>query len=282
MSEKKLQNFLNRILLTALLSFCYGYVMAEKSDSEPLKNTNIVSPENNVTRNLNYSEIIQKIKIEEGELENIPSTNTFVSTGNNFFSSKGIPISSFIPISDEAYANAQTAKDESEKKYLLRKSLFFLDEYLKVYPNDENTLLKAGNVCYKLNRRDSAKGYLMKAYALYPQNPRVHKAMGDFFYNFSDYNMALEYYKLALSSGFLEDYQTNLDTAKCYSKLGDIKTAITYYEVALYLNPNSEEASKNLEKLSVKQTLPDNGETSKTSDDEDINGLIEQTFELKN
>ena len=49
-----------------------------------------------------------------------------------------------------------------------------------------------------------------------------HKNL-NFNFSFQEYSTAVEYYKLSLASGNLRDFATNLQTAKCFEKLGDLE-----------------------------------------------------------
>ena len=98
-----------------------------------------------------------------------------------------------------------------------------------------------------LKKENESRNILMQAYAAFPQNPHVHKALGDYCFRFANYNSALEYYKLSLSSGNLEDFATNLAIAICYEKLGDVKMAISYFRIAQSLNPESKTANQRVE-----------------------------------
>ncbi len=100
---------------------------------------------------------------------------------------------------------------------------------------------------YQLTQeRSEAKLYILKAYNLNPSDPKLQKAMGDFFYSFQEYTTAIEYYKLALASGLLTDFDTNLKCAKCYDKLGDSENAELYYKICNHVNKNSKEVSNKL------------------------------------
>ena len=79
-----------------------------------------------------------------------------------------------------------------------------------------------------------------------PSDPKLQRAMGDFFYSFQEYSTAIEYYKLALASGLLRDFDTNLQSAKCYEKLGDLKNAELYYQICFHLNAKSKEVMNKL------------------------------------
>ena len=94
--------------------------------------------------------------------------------------------------------------------------------------------------------RAEAKLYALKAYNMYPNNPDMQKAMGDFHFSFQEYSTAVEYYKLSLSSGNLRDFDTNLQTAKCFEKVGDLENAELYYKICYHLNEKSREVLNKL------------------------------------
>lgn len=176
---------------------------------------------------------------------------------------------------------ALTAMTLGEKNYYLNKAKdYFLAQYEK---NQENTAILIGlgkTYCY-LDERTNAKNYLMKAYNLCPNNPQTSAALGDFNFYFQDYVTALEFYKLALSSGFLKDYKTNLSTALCHEKLADTKNAILYYKIAQFLNPSSKIAKERLLAIQYPSTVQSYPQPQTvfddTNSDEEIQNLIENT-----
>ena len=68
----------------------------------------------------------------------------------------------------------------------------------------------------------------------------------DFFFNFQEYSTAIEYYKLALASGLLKDLRTNLSTAKCYEKLGDLENAKLYYQICNHIDSSSKRVKEKI------------------------------------
>ena len=92
-----------------------------------------------------------------------------------------------------------------------------------------------------------------------PSDPKLQRAMGDFFYSFQEYSTAIEYYKLALASGLLRDFDTNLQSAKCYEKLGDLKNAELYYKICFHLNSKSREVMNKLNEYDSAKR-PDNSQ----------------------
>ena len=107
--------------------------------------------------------------------------------------------------------------------------------------------------------RREAKLYVVRAYNLRPADPKIQKEMGDFFYSFQEYSTAIEYYKLALASGLLRDYETNLQTAKCFEKLGDLENAELYYKICNHVNPKGREAMNKINEYDSAKH-PDNTE----------------------
>ena len=67
----------------------------------------------------------------------------------------------------------------------------------------------------------------------------------------------MEYYKLSLLTGLLEDYETNIRVAECYEKLGDFENAEIYYQVVNYINPKSQAAQNKVNEYSSAKH-PDN------------------------
>ena len=197
-----------------------------------------------IPQNLNYSDVIKSIKREEGvpeeELENKTVTQEDTVSENNLLT---LAPSEYITAAKNCVKEALTVSDNVKKRFLIRKAFRYYKEFLKYYPDNIDGLLGAGAMATFLGREDDAKNILMQAYATYPKNPNVHKALGDYSFKFSNYNNAIEYYNLSLVSGNLKDFATNLATALCYEKLGDIERAKQYFKVAQYLNPESELAN---------------------------------------
>ena len=141
---------------------------------------------------------------------------------------------------------AQTASIQDEAyEYINKARVYFQDEYDE-NPTSIPALLGLSKVNQLTGDRAEAKLYVLKAYNLNPADPKLQKAMGDFFYSFQEYSTAIEYYKLALASGLLKDYDTNFQTAKCFEKLGDIENAELYYKISMHVNSKSKAAMKKI------------------------------------
>ncbi len=144
---------------------------------------------------------------------------------------------------------AAISMNKSEKDYYVQKALeIYSQEYEK---NDLNiaAMVGLGKTYTLLDEKSKAKTILMKAYSINPTLPEIHTALGEYLYFYQEYNAALEFFKLALSSGHLKNYTTNLSTAMCYERLGDIPNALLYYKITLSLNPNSNLAKDRILKI---------------------------------
>ncbi len=130
-----------------------------------------------------------------------------------------------------------TFQDESYE-YIHKARILYQEDY-EANPADIDTLLGLSKVYQLIGDRAEAKLYVLKAYNMSPGSPKLQRAMGDFYYSFQEYSTAIEYYKLALASGLLRDFDTNLQTAKCFEKLGDEENAELYYKISGYVNPSS-------------------------------------------
>lgn len=141
---------------------------------------------------------------------------------------------------------AQTASIQDEAyEYINKARVYFMDEY-EENPESIPALLGLSKVNQLTGDRAEAKLYVLKAYNMDPANPNLQKAMGDFFYSFQEYSTAIEYYKLALASGLLKDFDTNLQTAKCFEKLGDLENAELYYKISMHVNSKSKAVMKKI------------------------------------
>ena len=153
----------------------------------------------------------------------------------------------------DSYSQAETLIKKAQTASIKEESYDYLnnarDLYLKLYkqnPSDIKALLGLSKVNQLAGDRREAKLYVLKAYNTNPNNPKLQKEMGDFFFSFQEYSTAIEYYNLALASGLLKDFETNLKTAKCYEKLGDLKNAELYYQVCAHLNSDSKQVLKKI------------------------------------
>ncbi len=150
-------------------------------------------------------------------------------------------------------AEITTYQDESYD-YIEKARKYFKEEY-DTNPYNIRALLGLSKTYQMTQNRNDAKLYVLKAYNLNPQDPKLQKEMGDFYYNFQEYSTAVEYYKLALSSGLLTDPDTNIQIAKCFEKLGDSENAYLYYQITNQVNPNSKKALKKINKFESKKHL---------------------------
>ncbi len=141
---------------------------------------------------------------------------------------------------------AQTASNTDEAYEYVHKARILYEEEYDENPSNIEALLGLSKVNQFINDRAEAKLYVLKAYNINPSEPKLQKAMADFYYCFQEYSTAVEYYKLALASGLLRDFETNLQIAKCYEKLGDIDNAELYYNISHSLNSKSREVMNRL------------------------------------
>ena len=143
------------------------------------------------------------------------------------------------------YLNKARTSSIIEQSYdYMNEARKLLEKEYENSPTNTDVLIALSEAWQLIGDRQQAKIYIIKAYNIKPYDMYVQRAIGDFYYSFQEYTTALEYYKLALSTGLLEDYDTNVRTAKCYEKLGDLDNAKLYYKVCNYVNPKSQ-ISKN-------------------------------------
>ncbi len=154
---------------------------------------------------------------------------------------------------------AQVASSPDESYEYVHKARVLYEEEYSENPVNIQALLGLSKVYQMIKDREEAKLYVLKAYNINPADPKLQKAMGDFFYNFQEYSTAIEYYKLALASGLLRDFETNLQSAKCFEKLGDSENAELYYKISLSLNEKSREVMNKLNEYDSEKH-PDNSQ----------------------
>lgn len=134
-----------------------------------------------------------------------------------------------------------TNNKEEGYDYIHKARILYEEEY-ELNPINVRVLLGLSKVNQLLMDRENAKIYILKAYNMFPSDADLQREMGDFYYTFQEYSTAIEYYKLSLASGNLRDFNTNLKTAKCYEKLGDLENAELYYKICNHLDSKSREA----------------------------------------
>jgi Tfp pilus assembly protein PilF len=255
---------MRKVLLKALLKMVLTLVVIvsvceltgfQSSETSEKKSTTIAKPTTSqyIPPHLDYSEMIKAIKAEEGiEEEAEDSTEVEKEEPQNFdymITKEEEPYDTkeYMTMAKECVQEAIRTTDENRRIRNVRKALECYLRYLKYYEGDLDALLGAGSTATYLGKENQARHLLMEAFATYPKNPNVHKALGDYCYKFNKFNNAIEYYNLSLESGNIQDYNTNIATAVCYEKLGDIEKAIEYFRVAQHLNPDSKIANERLE-----------------------------------
>lgn len=148
----------------------------------------------------------------------------------------------------------RTSVSDEKYEYIINARKIYQEEC------DENplniaALLGLSKTYQYTKNRNEAKLYVLKAYNLNPASAHLQKEMGDFYYNFQEYSTAIEYYKLSLASGNLKDFETNLQSAKCYEKLGDTKSAQLYYQICNMVNPKSRKVLNKLNEYDSKEHI---------------------------
>lgn len=253
-----MENKKQRIFIRVAIIIMVIYIACEVSDfhrnyyekNQPVMAAQTEEEKQYIPENLNYSEMIKSIKRAEGIAEEEEPAPVVAGNQEEDSQSDRIAVSKpsdYIEVAKYFLEEARKQPDEAHKRLKVKKALKYYKEFLKYYPEDIDGLLGAGAMATYLGREDDAKNILMQAYATYPKNPAVHKALGDYSFKFSNYNNAIEYYNLSLASGNLKDYATNIATAVCYEKLGDIPRAKEYFKVAQYLNPDSALANQRVQ-----------------------------------
>ena len=154
---------------------------------------------------------------------------------------------------------AKTASIEEQSYDYLNKARKLLEEDYETDQTNIKLLMSLSEVFQLIGDRREAKLFILQAYNIAPNDMYVQRAMGDFYYNFQEYTTALEYYKLSLLTGLLQDAETNMKVAECYEKLGDTQNAEVYYQVVNFINPDSRAAQNKINEYSSEKR-PDNTE----------------------
>ena len=160
---------------------------------------------------------------------------------------------------EQLIKKAKMAQIKDESYEYINKARDIFREAYENNPSDIRVLLGLSKVAQFIQDRGDAKLYLLMAYNTNPADPKLQREMADFFYNFQEYSTAIEYYKLALASGLLLDFETNLKTAQCYEKLADVENARLYYQICAQINPSSKVVADKLNQYDS-EDHPDNTE----------------------
>ena len=152
---------------------------------------------------------------------------------------------------------AKTASIVEQGYDYLNKARTLLEKDYETDKTNIKLLMSLSEVYQLIGDRREAKLFILQAYNIAPNDMYVQRAMGDFYYNFQEYTTALEYYKLSLLTGLLQDAETNTKVAECYEKLGDFENAEVYYQVVNFINPNSQAAQNKVNEYSSAKH-PDN------------------------
>lgn len=152
---------------------------------------------------------------------------------------------------------AKTASIVEQGYDYLNKARTLLEKDYETDKTNIKLLMSLSEVYQLIGDRREAKLFILQAYNIAPNDMYVQRAMGDFYYNFQEYTTALEYYKLSLLTGLLQDAETNIKVAECYEKLGDFENAEVYYQVVNFINPNSQGAQNKVNEYSSAKH-PDN------------------------
>ena len=163
-----------------------------------------------------------------------------------FLMLNGSALADNISDAENLLKKAKLASNQEEAYEYVHKARILYEEEYSENPLNIRVLLGLSKVYQMIKDRSEAKLYVLKAYNINPADAELQKAMGDFFYSFQEYSTAVEYYKLALASGLLRDFETNLQSAKCYEKLGDKENAELYYKICYSLNSKSREVMNKL------------------------------------
>ena len=244
--------------------------------------------------NLDYTEVINAIKKEEGIVDEVKSPQSKASkviTYDNVSLSENLSVDELLLNADTEVLDSVTEDDYVLRMQHIRNAYDLYKEALKIDEENLRAMLGCGRMLTIIGKKSEARDVLMRAYATYPNDPSVHKTLGDYSFRFAEFNNAIEYYNLSLLSGNLKDYGTNIATAVCYEKLGDIEKAKAYYKVALHLNPESEIAKKrleNFEQLELHGYNPDsrvqeaeNEKDNSFISEEEIEKIIIETHKIK-
>lgn len=153
-----------------------------------------------------------------------------------------------------------TYAEQYYKDYLNTKDTKALQNMLTTYTllsNIDETnplyLTRVGIAYDKMKTDRLAKSYFYRSMCVAGQNPYVYSAFGDFWFDRTRYRKALHNYLTSNDYGYDTNFNNLEKLGMCYEKLGDYKSAIKYYKMAIQINQgDTEEVKKKNEELTNK------------------------------
>lgn len=132
-----------------------------------------------------------------------------------------------------------------------KEALKYIEFALKLAPENDFVLFTAGKINYTLKNFEKAQDFLIRSWEANP-TVEVENMLGLNYFKLGEYEKANTIFIKLLNKNPMN---TNLllNSAKCYEKLSDVKSAKKQLNKALEIFPEMEDAKKLLSKLKKMQ-----------------------------
>lgn len=162
------------------------------------------------------NQIDNAIKIFESELKNKPSDDIYYSLGIAY-----------------------------KKKKDFKKAIESYKNAVKFNPNHYSSLYNLANLYISLKMNNEAKEYGLRAAAVKPEDASIHTLLAEIYEGEKDYNNAAAQMEKAFNINN-RNYLYAYNLAVYYSKLNKRDKAVSYYNIALKINPGHVSSLLNL------------------------------------
>ncbi len=147
------------------------------------------------------------------------------------------------------FNQALAAQQKTVKKEAFEKALSRYYLVTKANPKDVYAITQIARI-HDLKKEDKyAKQYYFRAFNIEPKSPHVNYHFGEFYFKRDKLEKAVIHYIIAYQNGYEKNYNLNCRLAIAYDKLGDLKKAKQYYQIALSINPQQSAIKSRLEKI---------------------------------
>ncbi len=123
-------------------------------------------------------------------------------------------------------------------------ALNHLNNSLKAFPKNSATMSNLGNVFFELKQYDNALDYYIKSIKIDPNNSATLSNLGSIFFELKHYDKALEYYDKSIIID-QNNYESWYNKSKTLKELKRYDEALNHYDKALSLKPEYYEAWSN-------------------------------------
>ncbi len=136
---------------------------------------------------------------------------------------------------EQLIRDAFTEKNETNRRQALNGALTYIDEALKIYPNDAIGYHNKGSALYLLNRTSEAIDALRESVRLDPNDPKTIFGLAYILFNSSRYEDSIVYFNMGLEKDPARDGGVPWrDLTIAYNRLGNLGMA--EYAINKYIN----------------------------------------------